>query len=101
MKEYTLIITMDTDEDVAIEYKGVRYPSTFEIAREFDDRFEAVDFIRDMLEVEEGRKATNSTKEWLDEVCECLYQKEYLPSKSGNQEYEAYFYNNFEREGHL
>ncbi len=99
MKEYTLIITMDTDGDVAMEYKGICYPCNFELAREFDDRFEAVAFIQDMLVVEEGRKATHCTKEWLDEVCECLYQKDYLPSVAGNQEYEAYFYNNFEREG--
>lgn len=98
MKEYTLIITMDTDEDATIEYKGGSYPSTFEIARQFNDRFEAVAFIEDMIEVQEGRKASHRTKEWLEEVCECLYQKAYLPSVAGNQEYKAYFYNNFERE---
>ena len=72
LPKYTLWLTIDTDDDAEIKYKGNSYcwyADDLRINKSFNTRTEMVEYLAKEVEVVEGGKATDWVKEFISTSC--------------------------------
>lgn len=74
LPKYTLWLTIDTDDDAEIKYKGFSYccwyADDLRINKSFDTLTQMIEYLAKEVEVVEGGKATDWVREFIQTSCQ-------------------------------
>jgi hypothetical protein len=73
LPKYTLWMTIDTDDDAELKYKGNSYcwySDDLRINKSFDTLTQLIDYLTKEVEVVEGGKATDWVREFINTSCQ-------------------------------